>query len=203
MRGLAIWLVMGVLAVGASPAGAANKDAQYVEELVTILEETRSVDAFIVAVHLLQDLPVERHVIVPRIIRHAERLGILSNHSGSDQKELAEEIVSSLEKLSAKKPARKRKATSRNSAARQEPKAVPVPPWEAERLEKECVHKNDTRTPILPPIKEGSAPPSCEKEPADAMILRAMPQRGPRRAVLLRRVPRQLPDRQGKGGGQG
>jgi hypothetical protein len=51
---------------------------------------------------------------------------------------------------------------------------VPVPPWVTERMEDKYCWKNDTRTPIMPPIKEGFPAPLCEDPPDDAMILRAM-----------------------------
>lgn len=52
---------------------------------------------------------------------------------------------------------------------------VPVPPWVTERMEEKYCFKNDHRTPIMPPIREGFAPPLCEDPPDQAMILRAMP----------------------------
>lgn len=52
---------------------------------------------------------------------------------------------------------------------------IPVPPWVTERMEEKYCHKNDWRTPILPPIKEGAPPPICEDPPDEARILRAMP----------------------------
>jgi hypothetical protein len=52
---------------------------------------------------------------------------------------------------------------------------LPVPPWVTERMEDKYCHKNDWRTPILPPIHEGFPPPLCEDPPDEAMILRAMP----------------------------
>jgi hypothetical protein len=52
---------------------------------------------------------------------------------------------------------------------------IPVPPWVTERMEEKYCYKNDFRTPILPPIREGFAPPACEDPPDDATVLRAMP----------------------------
>src|SRR5262245_15790496 len=52
---------------------------------------------------------------------------------------------------------------------------VPVPPWVTERMEEKYCYKNDYRTAILPPIREGFPPPLCEDPPDEAMILRAMP----------------------------
>jgi len=51
---------------------------------------------------------------------------------------------------------------------------IPVPPWVTERMEEKYCHKNDFRTPILPPIPPGHRP-LCEDPPDRAAILRAMP----------------------------
>jgi len=57
---------------------------------------------------------------------------------------------------------------------------VPVPPWVTERMEEKYCYKNDHRTTILPPIREGFPPPMCEDPPDESRVLRAMPhvQRG-------------------------
>ena len=52
---------------------------------------------------------------------------------------------------------------------------IPMPPWVTERMEEKYCWKNDKRTPIMPPIREGFPAPLCEDPPDDAMILRAMP----------------------------
>ena len=52
---------------------------------------------------------------------------------------------------------------------------IPVPPWVTERMEEKYCFPNDHRTPIMPPIREGFPPPTCEDPPDQAMILRAMP----------------------------
>ena len=52
---------------------------------------------------------------------------------------------------------------------------VPVPAWTAERIEDKYVHKNDFRTPIMPPIRDGFPPPVCEDAPTEREVLRAMP----------------------------
>jgi hypothetical protein len=51
---------------------------------------------------------------------------------------------------------------------------IPIPPWVSERMEEKYCHKNDFRTPILPPIREGFPPPLCEDPPDEARVLRAM-----------------------------
>lgn len=53
--------------------------------------------------------------------------------------------------------------------------ALTVQPWVTERMEEKYQYPNDTRTPILPPIREGFAPPTCEDPPDDAHILRSLP----------------------------
>ena len=52
---------------------------------------------------------------------------------------------------------------------------IPVAPWTAEKLENQYMHKNDFRTPIMPPIREGFPAPLCVDAPDESMILRAMP----------------------------
>ena len=57
---------------------------------------------------------------------------------------------------------------------------IPVQPWTAERIEDMYLHKNDFRTPIMPPIMEGVPPPACEDAPSEPEVLRALgrPARG-------------------------
>jgi hypothetical protein len=52
---------------------------------------------------------------------------------------------------------------------------IPVMPWVTERMEEKYCWKNDFRTPIMPPIREGFPPPLCEDPPDDSTVLRAMP----------------------------
>jgi hypothetical protein len=52
---------------------------------------------------------------------------------------------------------------------------IPIPAWVTERMEEKYCYKNDQRTPIMPPIREGFPPPTCEDPPDEASILRAMP----------------------------
>lgn len=52
---------------------------------------------------------------------------------------------------------------------------IPVPPWVTERMEDKYVHKNDHRTTIMPPIREGFPAPLCEDAPSEAEIVRALP----------------------------
>src|SRR5438270_5898198 len=52
---------------------------------------------------------------------------------------------------------------------------LPMPAWVTERMEDKYAHKNDFRTPVLPPIREGFPPPICEDPPSEQEVLRAMP----------------------------
>ena len=52
---------------------------------------------------------------------------------------------------------------------------IPVPAWVTERMEEKYCFKNDWRTPILPPIREGFPPPLCEDPPDESRVLRAIP----------------------------
>jgi hypothetical protein len=52
---------------------------------------------------------------------------------------------------------------------------IPVPPWVTERMEDKYAHKNDYRTTIMPPLREGFPPPICEDPPSEQEVLRAMP----------------------------
>ena len=52
---------------------------------------------------------------------------------------------------------------------------VPVQPWVAERMQAKYEHKNDGRTPIMPPLRDGFPAPICEDPPSDGEVLRAMP----------------------------
>jgi hypothetical protein len=52
---------------------------------------------------------------------------------------------------------------------------IPVAPWTAEYMQNQYLHKNDFRTPIMPPIREGFPAPLCEDQPTVREVLRAMP----------------------------
>jgi hypothetical protein len=153
MSGLAIWMLVGLSAIGTDPP-VMKKDTLYAQELLVIVQETQSVDAFMMALHLLQDLPLERHKIVPLVIRHAERLGIFTDHFSESGKELAQEVDEFLDKLAAKKPVKKGKVISGLKPAEK-----PAPVY---------------RTPIVPPIRPDRPAPLCENPPTEAEVLRAL-----------------------------
>jgi uncharacterized protein (TIGR03067 family) len=52
----------------------------YIAELLDVIVETKSVDAFLVTVRLLIDAKPEARQVLPMVIRNAERLGIYGRH---------------------------------------------------------------------------------------------------------------------------
>jgi hypothetical protein len=52
---------------------------------------------------------------------------------------------------------------------------IPVPPWVTERMEEKYCYDRDHKATILPPIREGFAPPVCLDPPDMALIVRSMP----------------------------
>jgi hypothetical protein len=52
---------------------------------------------------------------------------------------------------------------------------IPVPPWVTERMEEKYCYREDFKTTIMPPIREGGPLPMCEDPPSEAEVLRAMP----------------------------
>ena len=51
---------------------------------------------------------------------------------------------------------------------------IPVPPWVTEREQEKFAGKQDYKTVIMPPIREGFPPPMCEDPPDKAMVIRAL-----------------------------
>ncbi len=163
MAGLAIWLVVGLSAVGVDPS-AMTRDAQYAQELLAVLEETQSVDTFMVTLHLLKDLPVDRNRFVPLVIRHAERVGIFADHFGSDRKQMVERVF---EILKATRPC----CSSHPSV---DAGAVAPAPSQSRPREEKCTSTVGYRTPILPPIRPDQPQPPCQDPPTEAEVLRAL-----------------------------
>ena len=52
-----------------------------------------------------------------------------------------------------------------------------IQPWVPERMEAKYQHKNDYRTPVLPPVRDGAPEPVCEDPPSDREVLRSLPKR--------------------------
>lgn len=52
---------------------------------------------------------------------------------------------------------------------------IPSQPWVTERMEEKYLYKNDWRSPVMPPIRDGFPPPLCVDEPSEGEVLRALP----------------------------
>jgi hypothetical protein len=65
---------------------------ELIEELIDILNTTKSRDTFLATLTLLQPMKKRAQVAVPAILRNAERLGIFNNHTAAflqDEEEAA------------------------------------------------------------------------------------------------------------------
>jgi hypothetical protein len=85
---------------GAPQAKDANEG--FVGELVSILNETRSPDAFLVTLSILQEIKPDARAVVPEIIRNAERLRLFKrtdpDHPTEQQKMIVECIAALMKK---------------------------------------------------------------------------------------------------------
>jgi hypothetical protein len=153
-------------------AGAPRSEAEYGQELLRVLEETKSVETFLLTLSLLEDTAIDPCTAVPVILRNAERLEILKDHRETDE-EVACRVWDVVTRLHGKRHEQTKAARgSEETASTPQSKA---PDWATERMkEKEC-WKNDLRTPILPPIRDGEQQPACTKPPSERQILRALP----------------------------
>jgi hypothetical protein len=70
-----------------------SKDAALARELLDILEHTQSPDTFVVTVKVLSRLDVDRRLMVPAVIRCAERIGLLSDRITGEDSEVPELVV--------------------------------------------------------------------------------------------------------------
>jgi hypothetical protein len=169
----------------------------YVADLLAVLKETKSVDAFLVTLGLLVDAQPDHRQVVPVVIRNAERLGILADHWLTDEAgkraKIREVVTRAIERL-----------VHRGAAVgccKDIPgPAGPIPPWVTEAVEAKLNSQADCRqchglkqlsrfvieaklkpqgncrTPVLPPIPPGEQP-TCDDPPSDQEILRALPER--------------------------
>jgi hypothetical protein len=71
-------------------------DDEFVEDLVSILNETHSPDAFLVTLSVLQELKPDARVVVPAIIRNAERLRLFKRTKADQATEEQRMIVECL-----------------------------------------------------------------------------------------------------------
>jgi hypothetical protein len=167
LPGLVVVALLGGLALPgrAAEPGRHGAESAYVRELLKILEDTGSADAFLIALDLLVDTDVEPCTAVPLVLRHAERLGILAGALKTDDKEpeslaLVAEAVRKLHDR--RHPSGGAEEQAREAACT----PTPVVPWAAGR-------GDDRRTPVPPPVR-AEPPPGCNDPPDEADVLRAL-----------------------------
>ncbi len=98
-----------------------------VAELLTILNETTSVDTFVVTLGMLVELEPERKGMIAAVIRNADRLGLLKGVVTSGKPIPEHEAISTaLEKMVAARNEAKNRST--RPATRPQPPAVSVTP---------------------------------------------------------------------------
>jgi hypothetical protein len=93
----------GIPSSPASQAPQSPPPAGLVGDLVAVLNDTKSVDAFLVTVELLQKMGAEARPAVPAVIRNAERLGILKKSALSSEKGkrggIVDKLLENLERM--------------------------------------------------------------------------------------------------------
>ncbi len=96
-------ILCGLFALAATlvnlPAAAAHENATFVNELLTILNETRSPDAFLVTITVLSELKPDARQVVSTIIRNAERLKLFAQTDPERFSEQQRMILGCLEGL--------------------------------------------------------------------------------------------------------
>ncbi|MCI0456229.1 MAG: hypothetical protein L0Z62_04515 [Gemmataceae bacterium] len=77
----------------------------FLSELLAILNETRSPDAFLVTISILQEMKPEARLVVPAIIRNAERLKLFAHTKPEEATEEQRTIADCIAALMKKEPA--------------------------------------------------------------------------------------------------
>jgi len=160
------------------PECPAKADARYTKELLDILQTTRSVDAFVVTLHLLADTDVDPRTALPVIVRHAERLGVFADSLAQDQEDDDKAFTLVMEMID--KLANRMAATHPAAGAAIGAASGAVIGGVTGACEDHCcrdqgkaIVATDSSTPILPPLREGAAS-ACSCAPTDAEVLRAL-----------------------------
>lgn len=137
----------------------ASAREEYLEELASILDETKSPDVFMLTLRCLDDDGADPRQLIPVAIRNAERLGILADFAGKDGRkvERAATFAELLERIHKRMP---------QAPARQTVEAKPAPGKSASKC--------DPRTLIVS-RKEGDPAPTCQEAPDEATILSKLP----------------------------
>src|SRR5262249_12661779 len=78
-----------------------RRDAKFTDELLSILNETKSPDAFLVTLSILQEVKPDAQEVVPAIIRNAERLRLFKRtdpDQPTEQQKMIVECIAALMK---------------------------------------------------------------------------------------------------------
>jgi hypothetical protein len=86
-------------ALGTSSDQARDVEEGFIRELLSILNETRSPDAFLVTLSILQELKPDARAVVPEIIRNAERLRLFKRTDPDHPTEAQKMIVDCIGEL--------------------------------------------------------------------------------------------------------
>jgi hypothetical protein len=169
-----------------------NVKDPYVLELLDILGQTKSVDAFLVTVALLAEVKPEARSAIPVVIRNAERLGIYGRYAlekDSASGDLARQLAEQLKQMATSSETGKVTARPGESINLPSghyldygrlpmniPDASPSP--SAPERKKEQSRKDNFRTPPdLPPIDRAFSNLLNPQRPDDATVLRALRQK--------------------------
>jgi hypothetical protein len=158
-------------------ASASGPEDPYVADLLDLIKETKSVDAFLVTVSLLAETKGEKKRFIPAVIRNAERLGIYERFTIKEQEPGAQAAALLTGLIDRLKGGEANAEATRLfdpplSMGLQTP--IPLPPWVEERVTEKLKDKANKAVPVLPPIPPGHRP-LCEDSPDQAAILRALP----------------------------
>jgi hypothetical protein len=90
LAALVVALIGSPVRAALPPSAQQEVKDPYVAELLDLIGQTKSVDAFLVTVSLLADARAEPKQVLPVVIRNAERLGIYGRHAFDDEPKGAE-----------------------------------------------------------------------------------------------------------------
>jgi hypothetical protein len=144
----------------------------YVAELLDILSQTKSVDAYLVTLSLLAEARYEPQQVLPVVIRNAERLGIYGRHALDEEApgfEVARDVTELIGQMAhGKAPAKGKKGRRQSTGGKSGVSRLQEAPQGHE------VQQTEFRTPIGPAVREGQPMPLCEGPPTDAEVLQAL-----------------------------
>jgi hypothetical protein len=140
--------------------------------MLAILNETKSVDTFLMTLGLLADAKADHRAILPTVIRNAERLGIFARHVLQGESSPDAEAFAAVSKAIEKLVPHAQHAVAPMSAPKRG-RVVPAGPTVPDGSQTKFYLPQENATPVLPPIPQGQRP-VCDNAPDHAAILRTM-----------------------------